>query len=197
MRVFAALVPPDAAIEDLADFLEPRRADPAARDLSWSRPESWHVTLAFMGSATPDGVDDFIDRLGDGRLDLSVGPLQIRGGGAFPVIERAKVVYAGLTDHGDATGSLERLSERTRNAAAVSGCAPDGRAFTAHLTLARSRRPVEATRWVRVLDAYSGPVWQPEEVQVIESNLGRRGPRYALLASVPIGAGSSDPAHLH
>lgn len=194
MRLFAALVPPDHVIEDLADFLEPRRSDPAARELSWSRPESWHITVAFMGSAPADGVDDFIERLGDGRLDLPVAPLQVRGGGAFPAVERAKVLYAGVTD---GAGTLGRVGERTRNAAAAAGCGPDGRTFSPHLTLARSRRPIEATRWIRVLDAYSGPTWQPTEVSVIESNLGRRGPRYALLASVPIGAGPTAPAHLH
>lgn len=183
MRVFAALVPPDHLVEDLADFLAPRRADPAARALSWTRPESWHVTLAFMESARPDAVEDFIERLAAGALDLPLPPVQVRGGGAFPVVERAKVLYAALPDP---TGSLTRLSTRTRNAAAVAGCAPDGRAFTAHLTLARSRRPIEATRWVRVLDAYSGPVWEPSEVSVIESHLGSGGPRYATLAQVSL-----------
>lgn len=186
MRVFAALVPPLDVVEDLADFLSPRRDDPAARDLSWSRPESWHVTLAFMGSAPADAVDTFIERLGEGALDgIGMPPLAITGGGAFPVVERAKVLYAALPS----SDALTRLSGRVRSAAAVSGCAPDGRAFVPHVTLARSRRPFEATRWVRVLDAYRGPAWQPGEVSVIESHLGSRGPRYTTLAEVPF--------HLH
>lgn len=184
MRVFAALVPPEHVVEDLADFLAPRRDDPAARLLSWTRPQTWHITLAFMGMARPDAVEDFVERLEDGALDVLTPPLQVRGGGAFPTVERAKVLYASLPDP---SGSLARLSQRTRNAAAVSGCSPDGRAFTAHLTLARSRRATEATRWVRVLDAYLGPVWQPTEVSVIESHLGHGAPRYATLAEVPIG----------
>ncbi len=183
MRVFAALVPPDHLTEDLADFLSPRQDDPAARALSWTRPESWHITLAFMESARPDAVEDFIDRLASSTRDVSVPPVQVSGGGAFPAVERAKVLYAALPDP---SGSLTRLSTRVRNAAAVSGCAPDGRAFTAHLTLARSRRPIEATRWVRVLDAYVGPVWQPTEVSVIESHLGQGRPRYATLAQVSL-----------
>ena len=185
MRVFAALVPPLDVVEDLADFLSPRRDDPAARDLSWSRPQSWHITLAFMESAPVDAVDAFIDRLGEGTLQIGMRPLQIVGGGAFPVVERAKVLYAGVTE----SDELTRLSGRVRNAAAVTGCAPDGRTFLPHLTLARSRRPIEATRWVRVLGAYRGISWEPTEVSVIESHLGSRGPRYTTLAEVPI--------HLH
>ena len=87
MRVFAALIPPEHVVEDLDEFLSPRRDDPAARALGWSRPDSWHLTLAFMGDAPPDAVDRFIERLADGALDVEVPGLQVRGGGAFPVVE--------------------------------------------------------------------------------------------------------------
>ncbi|MCA1783235.1 MAG: RNA 2',3'-cyclic phosphodiesterase [Intrasporangiaceae bacterium] len=184
MRVFAALLPPDQVLEDLEDFLSPRRDDPAGGDLGWSRPVAWHLTLAFMASARPDSVDGFVERLAEGSLNLTAPPLRIRGGGAFPVVERARVLYAAVPD---ATGALGRLSERTRSAAAVSGCSPDGRAFVPHLTLARSRRPFEATRWVRVLDTYAGLPWTPTHVAVVESHLGHGTPRYAVLAEVPIG----------
>ena len=184
MRVFAALLPPDHVLEDLEGFLSPRRDDPSASALGWTRPDAWHLTLGFMGSARLDAVEAFIDRLGEGALAVSPPPLQIHGGGAFPVVERARVLYASVPD---ATHDLERLSERTRSAAAVTGCSPDGRAFVPHLTLARSRRPIEATRWVRVLDTYTGPSWTPTHVAVIESHLGQGRPRYAILAEVPIG----------
>ena len=183
MRIFAALTPPVHVLEDLEDFLSPRRDDSAARALGWTRPGDWHLTLAFMGSARPDAVEAFIERLEQGVADLTPAPAQIRGGGAFPVVERARVLYAAVPD---GTGDLGRLSERTRFAAAVTGCSPDGRAFVPHLTLARSRRPIEATRWVRVLDTYVGPAWTPTHVCVIESQLGQGRPRYAVLAEVPI-----------
>jgi RNA 2',3'-cyclic 3'-phosphodiesterase len=187
MRVFAALLPPAHVLEDLEDFLSPRRDDPAAAALGWTRPDAWHLTLAFMGSARADTVEVFIERLGEGALAVSPPPLQVRGGGAFPVVERARVLYAAVPD---VTNGLGRLSERTRSAAAVSGCSPDGRAFVPHLTLARSRRPIEATRWVRVLDTYTGPAWTPTHVAVVESHLGQGRPRYAVLAEVPIGRSS-------
>lgn len=189
MRVFAALIPPEHVVEDLDEFLSPRRDDPAARALGWSRPDSWHLTLAFMGDAPPDAVDRFIERLADGALDVEVPGLQVRGGGAFPVVERARVLYAAVPD---ASGSLERLSGRVRAAAAVSGCVPDGRAFVPHLTLARSRRPFEATKWVRVLDTYVGPQWRPDAVAVVESHLGSGGARHVVLDQVPLRLGDED-----
>ncbi|MDO5504175.1 MAG: RNA 2',3'-cyclic phosphodiesterase, partial [Actinomycetia bacterium] len=184
MRVFAALVPPLSVVQDLSEFLSPRRDDPAARELSWSRPDAWHITLAFMGQARPDAVDSFIERLAEGGLAEAPLTLQIRGGGAFPMVERAKVLYAAVETR---TGDLARLSERTRMAAAVTGCSPDGRAFVPHLTLARSRRATEASRWVRVLDTYTGPTWTADEVAVLESHLGSGRPRYAVLETIPLG----------
>lgn len=184
MRVFAAIIPPEHIVEDLDDFLSPRRDDPAASQLGWSRPESWHLTLAFMGAAPAEAVERFVERLAEGTLDIEVPAVQVRGGGAFPVVERARVLYAGVADP---SGSLERVSERVRSAAAVTGCAPDGRAFQPHLTLARTRRPIEATKWVRVLDTYVGPPWQPEEVAVVESHLGHGRARHVVLDRVPLG----------
>lgn len=194
MRVFAAILPPTEVLEDLEEFLSPRRDDPAARDLGWTGPTHWHLTLAFMGRARAEAVDSFVDRLGAAPLDLTPPSLQVRGGGAFPVVERAKVLYAAVPD---VAGALGRLSERTRSAAAVTGCFPDGGAFVAHLTLARSRRPFEATRWVRVLETYAGPTWTPSHVAVIESHLGQGRPRYAVLAEVPIGPAAPTAGLLH
>ena len=194
MRVFCAVIPPDRATLDLDDFLDTRRDDPSARRLGWSRPDQWHLTLAFMGSARPDAVDALVERLASGPLDLPAPALQIRGGGAFPVVERAKVLYASVAGDLDALG---RLSERVRTAAAVSGCSPDGRAFVPHLTLARSRQPIEATRWVRVLETYAGPTFAADRVAVVESHLGGGRPRHEVLAELPLGEPDDTDGLLH
>jgi 2'-5' RNA ligase len=183
MRVFCAVIPPERATLDLDEFLDSRRDDPAARGLGWSRPDHWHLTLAFMGSARPDAVHTLVERLAGGAVDLPAPTLQVSGGGAFPVVERAKVLYASVV--GD-LGVLGRLSNRVRSAASVAGCSPDGRVFVPHLTLARSRRPFEATRWVRVLEGYSGPAFVADRVAVVESHLGGPRPRHEVLAEVPL-----------
>jgi RNA 2',3'-cyclic 3'-phosphodiesterase len=58
------------------------------------------------------------------------------------------------------------------------------------VTLARIGRPVEATRWLRVLDAYRGPAWQAQEIALIESHLGegpRKRPRYEVVETFGLG----------
>jgi 2'-5' RNA ligase len=60
------------------------------------------------------------------------------------------------------------------------------------VTLARIAHPVEATRWVRVLDSYRGPTWQADEIALVASYLGegvRRRPRYDVVETFSLGRG--------
>ncbi|MEI2827955.1 MAG: 2'-5' RNA ligase family protein [Dermatophilaceae bacterium] len=71
-----------------------------------------------------------------------------------------------------------------------SGAPPDGKRFVPHLTLARLKRPIEATKWLRVLDTYRSPRWHLDEIDLVASYLGEgpgRRPRYETAATIPLG----------
>lgn len=191
MRMFVALVPPDGAVDDLGEFLEPRRE--AGPDLRWTAPEQWHVTLAFMAEVAEAHLDDLQERLERAARRRTPFLLALAGGGAFPNPGRAKVLYAGV-DAGEHAEELRRLATGARAAATKAGADAEGGRFHAHVTLARSRRPVEATRWLRVLDAYRGPAWEAAEIALVASHLGegpRKRPRYETVATFPLGAATS------
>jgi len=187
MRIFAALVPPEAAVEDLGIFLEPRRE--AADDLRWTDPEQWHVTLAFMAQVPEGFVDTLAEQVAgavSGRAPLA---LRVEGGGAFPNPYAARVLWAGIEGGDGALSSLASLARGVRQAANHAGAAPEGGPFHPHVTVARLRHPSEATRWIRVLDSYAGPAWLADEVTLVASHLGEgrgRRPRYEHLATVPL-----------
>jgi 2'-5' RNA ligase len=188
--MFAALVPPDDVVEDLEEFLAPRQeAEPGFR---WTTPEQWHVTLAFMGSVADRSLDDLVERLGRAAARRTPLELTVAGGGAFPDPARAKVLYAGI-DSAGRDADLRHLAVGTRAAATKAGADAEGGRFHPHLTLARLGRPTEATRWIRVLEAYRGPTWTATEVTLIESHLGegpRRRPRYEVVGTFPLGRGN-------
>ena len=187
MRMFVAVVPPDRALEDLAAFVGPRQeAEPGFR---WTVPEQWHVTLAFMGNVPDRSLDDLVERLGRAATRRAPLDLTLVGGGAFPNPARAKVLYARVDANGR-EADLRHLAVGPRAAATKAGADAEGGRFHPHVTLARIGRPAEATRWLRVLDAYRGPTWQATEVTLIESHLGegpRRRPRYEVAGSFPLG----------
>jgi RNA 2',3'-cyclic 3'-phosphodiesterase len=188
MRMFAAVFPPPAALEDLADFVGPRQeAEPGFR---WTVPEQWHLTLAFLPDVADRALDDLLARLGRAASRRTPFTAALSGGGAFPDPARAKVLFAGVhTDSGGAV-ELDRLATGARAAGVKAGCTVDGGRFHPHVTLARTGRPVQATRWLRVLDAYRGPTWTADTLVLVESHLGegpRRRPRYEEVAAFPLG----------
>src|SRR4051812_49023948 len=160
-RMFAAVPLPDDVVTDLEQFLEPRRE---ASPFRWTRPESWHLTLAFMADVPERSLDDLLERLTRAGRRRTPFTLSVGGGGAFPGPNRAKLLYAAVQAAPDALEELRRLSTGARAAAAKAGAPVDGATFRPHLTLARLNRPhltlarlnrpVEATRWLRVLDTY-------------------------------------------
>lgn len=184
-----ALVPPEHVVEHLDEFLAPRKEAPEASGMRWTAPDQWHVTLAFMGDVADRHLDELVERLGRVSARRSALELTIAGGGAFPNVARAKVLYAGLDAEGR-DADLRHLAVGTRAAATKAGADVGGGRFRAHVTIARVGRPFDVTRWVRVLDAYRGPAWTADEVSLVQSHLGegpRRRPRYEVLETFPLG----------
>jgi 2'-5' RNA ligase len=186
MRMFVALTPPEQALEDLGEFLGPRQE--ASQGFRWTAPEQWHVTLAFMREVPDRSLDDLLERLERAAARRTPFSVALAGGGAFPNAARARVLFAALEVGVDE--ELRRLATGTRAAANKSGAEASGGRFHPHLTLARIGRPLDVTRWIRVLDAYRGPQWVAEEVSLIASHLGegpRKRPRYEVIGSFRLG----------
>jgi 2'-5' RNA ligase len=198
-RLFVAVIPPTEAIEDLRDFVEPRRDHNVASrkssprsgtddaPLRWTEPEHWHITLAFLPSVIERCYDDLVERLADAARRRATIGLSIVGAGAYPDPFRAKVLWAGVQGDLD---ELARCATGARNAANAAGTEVDGGAFAPHVTLARVNRPTELGRWLQVFDTYRGPLWRAEEWALIESRLGhgpRGGAAYRTLEVFPLG----------
>jgi 2'-5' RNA ligase len=179
MRTFVAMYPPVEAVEHLDAFLEVRRDAGAFR---WAPPDQWHLTLAFFEDVPDRSFDALVEGLEAAAGKRSALAAAIVGGGAFPHVGRAKVLWAGVDV--DEPSELENLATGCRAAGAIAGTAPSGERFRPHLTVARINPPIEATKWVRLLDAYRGPVWQVDEIALIASYLGegpRKRPRHEVM----------------
>lgn len=189
-RMFVAVIPPEDVLDDLEDFLAPRRE---AAPFRWSAQEQWHLTLAFAAHVPDRAYDELVARLAGAAAKRHPIEARIAGGGAFPHVGRAKVLYAGIEADGE---ELTRLATGTRNAVGTSGVVTDGQRFRPHLTLARMGRPVEATKWVRLLEAYGGPAWSILELALVASHLGegpRRRPRHEIVETFSLGPAGSGP----
>jgi 2'-5' RNA ligase len=185
--MFVAAVPPPEVLEDLEEFLSVRREVAPFR---WTVPDQWHLTLAFLAEVPDRAYDDLVERLARAARKRHPMTAAIAGGGAFPHVGRAKVLWAGVDL--DDREELRRLATGCRAAASKAGIVVAGERFRPHVTIARTSHPVEATPWVRLLDAYRGPTYRIDEVTLIESHLGegpRKRPRYEVRETFPLAGG--------
>lgn len=114
-----------------------RRAKDARIDLAWVAPTNYHVTLKFLGWTREDAIGAVRDALA--QATAGVAPFRFRAArlGAFPSLDRASVLWAGVEEP-DATGAL---AERIERAMTALGFTAETRAFHPHVTLARVRDP--------------------------------------------------------
>lgn len=184
MRLFVAIAPPPAVLDELDALVEPLRA--SRLDLRWTDREAWHVTLAFLGQVDQSAVARLLPRLERAARRHHQVRLAFAGAGAFPSATRANVLWSGLS--GD-RGALARLAESVAAGASRAGAPPPDkrRRFQPHLTLARCRMPADVTALVAALDGYQGQPWTADRVHLVRSRLGAtEHPRYTSLASWPL-----------
>ena len=184
MRLFVAIAPPPAVLDELDALVEPLRA--RRLDLRWTNREAWHVTLAFLGQVDEAAAARLVPRLQRAAGRHHQVRLAFAGAGAFPAATRANVLWSGLS--GDRR-ALARLAESVTAGASRAGAPPPdkGRRFQPHLTLARCRMPADVTELVAALDDYQGQPWTADRVHLVRSRLGATEyPRYTSLANWPL-----------
>lgn len=188
-RMFAAVLPPESVKEEIERFLEPRPG------LTWTSAGQWHLTLAFAESVDEWRIDELTDGLAAAARKHEPFRLRIAGAGAFPSVERAKVLWLGVAGAADGASSdavdeLGAVAGAARRAFNAAGAAPDGARFRPHLTLARLGGRDDATHWLRVLDTFTSSEWEVDEIALVDSFLGE-GPRgrarHEVVARLPLG----------
>ncbi len=183
MRLFVAVVPPDAALAELEDAVAPLRA--AAPELRWTGRAAWHLTLAFLGEVREEVLPDLQARLERAARRHPPQPLAIAGGGAFPSARRAQVLWAGIAADDKA---LAALADSVAAGARRAGAPPPGahKKFRAHLTLARCRAPADVSTLSQRLAGFTGTAWTATSVHLIRSHLSSGPPQYEDVAAWPL-----------
>ncbi|MET7596448.1 RNA 2',3'-cyclic phosphodiesterase [Streptomyces sp. NPDC004082] len=187
MRLFAAVLPPEEAVRELAAAVDGLRRLPGADALRWTGRPGWHFTLAFYGEVADESVPELSGRLARAAKRTPPFPLALRGGGHFG----GRALWTGAA--GD-VGALRLLAERAEAAARKAGLpTEEHRGYRPHLTVARSRGTADLGPCVSALDAFAGREWTVGELSLVRSNLPVSGvpgeqPRYETVERWPLGA---------
>lgn len=182
MRLFAAIYPPASAVEHLMSFVVDLNVGTAAVNTRLARPETLHVTVAFLGEVPDERQPDVEAALAHAVGGVPPpGTVRLTGGGRFG---RGKftVLWVGVD------GDLRQLARAVRRDLRKARLPHDDRPWKPHLTLARpgDRVPPDDLAADRAaLTDYAGPPWPATEVVLVRSHLGPK-PTYDHLAAWPL-----------
>jgi RNA 2',3'-cyclic 3'-phosphodiesterase len=147
-------------------------------EASWTRPESWHLTLYFLGEISEAQAARFSAELGPRAAKAPEGDLLATGAVVFPPRGAARVLGVGFAATpftaalGELAGAAARLAPITRDPK------HETRNFHPHVTFARIRRPwppADVDRYRSALGEWPSPAWRVRACVLYRSRLDPGG----------------------
>ncbi len=189
VRCFIAVELPEE-IKAALSRLQAQLKSGAQFPVKWVDPYSIHLTLKFLGNVNADMTSQITEAMKEGAQGVSPLQLEIKDLGVFPNLRRVQVVWVGVSGDLD---KLRQLQKGIETALARLGFAPEGRAFTPHLTLARVRERASADERQKLGELIAGTKFEAETafpaeaVSLMRSQLTREGAIYSKISSVALG----------
>jgi len=187
VRAFFALPLGRELREPVAQLVRELAARPGGDGVRWIAPDSYHLTLRFLGNVAASEIASLTERAREALAGSTPLALTLGVPFAFPTPRRPRVIaLAARPEH-----ALAELAARLEKAAVEHGLPAEKRGFQAHLTIGR----VRAQR-IPALEAPTPAGCQlVREVVLFRSDLAHDGPQYTSLATLPLGAERAATVH--
>lgn len=186
-RTFIAVELGDAARASLARTIG--ALAPGLPDVRFVKPESLHLTLAFLGDLEEELLMEAMAATAAAAETGQPFELVIEGLGMFGPQHAPRVIWAGVQGN---LRALVAVQARLAEALEAKGFAREERPFAPHLTLARLKRPLppEQLTWLRARVAGPGRSGAPvavAQLSVMESVRRPSGAEYTCLRAYALG----------
>ncbi|KPJ51778.1 MAG: hypothetical protein AMJ37_04140 [Dehalococcoidia bacterium DG_18] len=188
IRAFIAIELPDPVKDSLSSLEDGLR--PAEHPyVKWVDPQGIHLTIKFLGNIATDQVPRIIEAITSASQGLSPLKLQIGGLGAFPNLQRPRVIWVAVTGDVEPLITLQRGIDQ---ALMPLGFAIEKRPFSPHLTLGRLRErasPGERNsigKLVMATESEGCPSMEVNQISLMRSTLTPSGAIYNRLASIEL-----------
>jgi 2'-5' RNA ligase len=191
MRLFVAAEPSeqvrsaaDACARRLRDRLESARAGAGIR---WVPVTNMHLTVWFLGEVSDARASAALEAMRP-RLETAAFDLHVAGFGAFPPSGPPRVLWLGVTR---GLEDLARAHDEVGARLQPWGFSPEGRAYSAHLTIARVKEPPHGAARAAVRQAIAhepadAGSCRISQLTVFRSRTSPKGATYEPLLRVPL-----------
>ena len=185
LRVFAAVPLSVEVKRSLAAPLAQARLQ--APDVKWVDISNAHITVKFFGDTAEERIGRLAQALQDVTSEFRSFSVSVCGIGAFPSLDRPRVVWAGVREGRD---ELCRLAHAVHVATSEAGFAPEaGQPFSPHVTLGRFRGREPGAAVPRVLKDSATRcrgTLGVNQVTLYSSTLRPTGPVYRVLSQATL-----------
>jgi 2'-5' RNA ligase len=180
MRLFVAVPFPAETKNQLGKLIDDWRK--SGDKVGWVKKENLHLTLKFLGETSIDQLEQLKKRLAENLTGEVTFPFSLSGAGAFPNLNRPRVLWVGVTEGKE---RLANLAQKMEQATVPLGFAPEERGFSAHLTLGRVKDSRLSGGLLGQLSscAFEAKNVIVSEVVLFQSELAPGGSIYTPLAS--------------
>ncbi len=142
-----------------------------------------HITMRFIGDIDDGKTKKVVKAVSDAVNGLEPFTVRIKGAGCFPKPQRPSVIWVGA----EPSDILKKISDNIAANLKAANISFDEKPFKSHITVGRCTGPVDPRQFI---DSYSDREIESflcDEILVMRSELGPRGAKHTVLASVPIG----------
>jgi 2'-5' RNA ligase len=184
MRLFIASSFPEPVVRDLNERVNAIRSRlPAA---SWVRPETQHLTYAFLGDQPDTLVTTLVPALTEQLRTIPSFDATLDGAGFFPNPRHARVGWVGLLPE----QNFAAIARTVRHAVTQLGVTLDRADFKPHLTMMRMRDgwpPSSIDLFTRTLSHYRSATFPVDHVTLYSSELNPKGAVHTALKKFALG----------
>ncbi|HSB42404.1 MAG TPA: RNA 2',3'-cyclic phosphodiesterase [Methylomirabilota bacterium] len=198
IRAFVAVVLEDRLREAVGALVE--RLRPLCAAVAWVPARNLHLTLQFLGDQSEERLAEAEAALAEAAAASAPLEVTLHGIGAFPGLERPRILWIGL-----AQGALEtrRLQARVAEALSARGFPREERPWHPHLTIGRVhderrwRREASAPLRSALAEAASTTFGSQRvaEVALMRSDLSPNGARYTVRRAASLVGDVSNGRH--
>jgi 2'-5' RNA ligase len=174
IRSFIAIEIPDMVKNSLENLQKKLTA--SGIKASFSKPETLHLTLKFLGNIRVDDLDSIKNSMKKAVTGILPHRLFAAGVDVFPSIKHARTIWSGIRGE---THCLETLAAGLESVLfKETGMAKEKKLFRPHLTLARINHRIPPDLIVKVIKAFENfqtPDFSVSGISLFQSRLSQSG----------------------